>query len=203
MGHAPILNTYVLNFLPEDLDNRVILDVGCGFGDWGFLIRTRKSGVLYLIGVDIWRPYLKKLCSLKVYDELIQVKLPRIPLKEKSVDISLACEILEHLPKRDGYELLRELERVTREMIVASVPLNLPQDEIHGNPFQKHISEWLPKDFARYGYEIEIVHRLPKTLRFVDKIRRFIFKLPPTPRFIVARKLQGGESALTERGCAG
>jgi len=144
----PVLNTYVLGFLPADLDNRVILDVGCGFGDWGFFIRTRKSGVPYLIGLDIWRPYLEKVCLLKVYDDLIQVKLPQIPLKEKSVDISLACEILEHLPKSDGYELLRELERVTREMVVASAPLNLPQGEIHGNPFQKHISEWLPKDFT-------------------------------------------------------
>ena len=167
MSHNYLLNACVLDFLPEDLGKRVVLDVGCGLGEWGFLIRTRKSSVPYLIGADIWRPYLEKIYSLNVYDELIQVKLPKIPLKEKSVNISLACEILEHLSKSDGHEFLIELERVTKEMIITSAPLNLPQGEIHGNPFQRHVSEWLPKDFERYGYKTKMVHCLPRVLLHV------------------------------------
>lgn len=189
MTHNPVLNTHILSFLSDDLGDRVILDVGCGFGEWGFLIRIRKSGCPYMIGVDIWRSHLERLCPLKVYDECIQVEVPSIPFNKKSVDISLACEILEHLPKSVGYELMKELERVTKETIIVSSPLNpLPQDEVYGNPYERHISEWFSEDFIRYGYETKVVHMLPKMLEAVDRIRRFIFKLPPVPRLIVAWK---------------
>jgi SAM-dependent methyltransferase len=167
----------------------VVLDTGCGFGEWGFLIRTRKSGFPYLIGVDIWRSHLERLCALKVYDELIRVYVPYFPFREKSVDISLACEILEHLPKSVGYKLLRELERVSRKMIVVSTPLSWPQEEIYGNPHEKHVSEWEPQELIRYGYEVKVTDAmpLPKTLKPVDRIRRVIFRLP-NPKLVIAYK---------------
>jgi len=88
MSHSQLLTAPVLGFLPDDLGHRVVLDVGCGFGEWGFIIRTRKHGSPFLIGVDVWRPYLERIQSLNIYDELIQVKIPRIPLKKKSIDVS-------------------------------------------------------------------------------------------------------------------
>jgi SAM-dependent methyltransferase len=100
MSHHPLLNEHILKLIPSQLDNKSILDVGCGYGEWGFLIRTRKQGSPFLIGLDIWMPYLKRLNSLTVYDLLIRAALPYIPLRQKSVNISLACEILEHLHKK-------------------------------------------------------------------------------------------------------
>jgi len=44
MSHSQLLNAPVLGFLPDDLSDMVVLDVGCGFGEWGFIIRTRKHG---------------------------------------------------------------------------------------------------------------------------------------------------------------
>jgi len=189
MSHSQLLNAPVLGFLPDDLGHRVVLDVGCGFGEWGFIIRTRKHGSPFLVGVDVWRPYLERIQSLNIYDELIQVEIPRIPLKKKSIDVSLACEILEHLQKNVGYELMKELEKVTKNMIIVSAPLNIPQEEVHGNPFQRHISEWLPEDFTKFGYETKVIYMLPKTLEVADRIRRLIFfRLSSPRRLIVARK---------------
>lgn len=188
MSHSHLLNAHVLHFLPDDLGDMVVLDVGCGFGEWGFMMRTIKRGSPYLIGVDIWRPYLERIHPLKIYDELIEVKIPHIPLKEKSIDISVACEILEHLSKNAGCELMAELQRVTEKTIIVSTPLNYPQEEVRGNPYEKHVTDWSPKDFIRHGYETKIIQTLPKSLEFFDKIRRLVFRLPPTPRLIIARK---------------
>jgi len=197
MSHHPSLNFHVLSFMPNDLDYRVVLDAGCGFGEWGFLLRTRKSGLPYLIGLDVWRSHLEKLCLIKVYDELLYGRIPPIPLKNKSVDISLACEILEHLSKKMGLGLLAELERVTKELIVVSVPINVSQEEIYGNPYEKHVSKWLLRDFAQLNYETRVVNVFPKTLRIVDGIRRFVFKLPPTiTHLIVAQKLLRSRSEV-------
>jgi 16S rRNA G1207 methylase RsmC len=49
MSHSPLLNDLILKVLPEDLNGVIILDVACGYGDWGFLMRTRKGGVPYLL----------------------------------------------------------------------------------------------------------------------------------------------------------
>jgi ubiquinone/menaquinone biosynthesis C-methylase UbiE len=46
-----------------------------------------------------------------------------LPFKEKSIDVSLACEILENLPKHDSYLLLNELERVSRSLIICLSPM--------------------------------------------------------------------------------
>ncbi|MBS7270672.1 MAG: class I SAM-dependent methyltransferase [Candidatus Freyarchaeota archaeon] len=180
MSHTPLLNSYVLELLPKNLQDMVIFDVGCGCGEWGFLIRTRKLGFPYIIGTDIWRPHLERLRNLKVYNELLQVKIPHIPLREKSVDIALACELLEHLPKSDGHRLLEELDRISTKQIIVSYPLNWPQEEIYGNPYEKHISEWLPNELAKYNYKVRVIDTvpLPRTLKLVDGIRSFIFRLP-------------------------
>jgi SAM-dependent methyltransferase len=188
MSHSQLLDSHVLGLLPRNLNDMVVLDVGCGFGEWGFLMRTRKRGHPYLIGIDIWRPYLKKANPLGIYDELIQVRLPHIPLKDKSIDIAVACEVLEHLHKDDGYGLIAELERITEMAIILSTPLNWPQEEIWGNPYETHVTEWSITDFARQGYETKIVRIFPKTFEVIDRVRRLIFRLPPTPRLVVARK---------------
>jgi ubiquinone/menaquinone biosynthesis C-methylase UbiE len=190
MSHSPLLNEHVLKLLPSEIEGLVILDVGCGYGEWGFFIRTRKVGPPYMIGIDIWRPHLNRLRPLGIYEELVQVKVPILPFKEKSVDVSLACEILEHLSKHDGYLLLDELERVSRSLVIISSPMGLPQEEIYGNPYEKHISEWKPEEFENLGYKVKVVDAvvLPRTLKLVDKMRRAIFRLPH-PRLVIAHKI--------------
>jgi len=156
MSHDPTLNSYILDVLPNNLDGLIVLDVGCGFGEWGFLIKTRKQGAPYIIGMDIWLPYLEKLHPLNIYNELIQADAPYVPLKSKSIDIALACEVLEHLPKGQGNILLKELERVTKKLIVISTPLNYPQKDVHGNPYERHVTEWAPDELKQLGFKVEI-----------------------------------------------
>jgi ubiquinone/menaquinone biosynthesis C-methylase UbiE len=180
MTHLHALDSYVLSVLPQKLSGSFILDVGCGRGEWGSLLRARKES-FHLVGVDIWRPHLRRLCKRRVYDELIQIKAPNLPFKDKSFDISLACEVLEHLDKDDGYELLKELERVSRKMIVVSTPMNWFQMEIYGNPYERHVSEWRPQEFTSLGFKVMTVSFMsglqgPKILSKV--IMRFLYRFP-------------------------
>lgn len=191
MCHHQALNPEVLRHIADKLTNQTVLDVGCGFGEWGFLLRTRKQDHPYLIGLDVWRPFIEKIEPLEIYDELIQTKVPPLPLKAQSVDISLACEILEHLPKHEGWMLLTELERVTNGTILVSCPMHIPQGEALGCPYSKHISEWAPQDLADRKYKVKLIELVPpRTLRLFDRIRRLVFKLPPPPKLIVAWKQQ-------------
>jgi len=193
MSHHPLLDAHILSLLPNCLEKRVILDIACGFGEWGYSIRKAKDGVPCIVGLDIWVPYLGKLRRMKIYDGLVRAKIPHIPIRDKSVDISLACEILEHLPKHDGYKLLSELERITRKTIIVSFPLNLPQKEVGGNPFERHVSQWLSEELIRYGYETKRVRTHPRVLLYasvhamIDRVKRTFFRIW-TRRFIVGKK---------------
>jgi hypothetical protein len=84
--------------------------------------------------------------------------------------------------------LIKELERVTKSLIIVSVPLNISQYEVNGNVFQTHISNWFEEDFRKLAFKIERVKMLPKTLEVADKIRRLAFHLPHAPGLIVAWK---------------
>lgn len=191
MSHYHLLNKYVLKLLPEDLDNLIMLDVGCGRGEWGRILRAKKRGSPRLIGIDIWRPHLENLCRTKVYSDLITADAPNLPLKDKCVDISLACEILEHLTKNAGYTLIRELERVSRRAIIVSTPLNWPQGEIYGNPYEKHISEWRAQDLACLGYNVDTIsiEHPSQASNIMDGIRSILFRIPHNTQIILAYKL--------------
>ena len=45
-----------------------------------------------------------------------------MPVKEKSVNIILACEIIEHLPKSKGKMFLNALEKISTDKIIVSTP---------------------------------------------------------------------------------
>lgn len=180
--HSPALNRPVLKLLPENLDNLRILDCGCGIGEWGFLIRTRKKGCPHIIGIDIDQEYLRVISPLKIYDQLWNMDFRDINFKDNFFDISLGFETVEHLNKKDGYIYLSEIERVTKNLVVLSTP--------NGPMFSRdHKSHWFERDFLRLGYKTRIIygHIIPRSLRLADRIRRKIFGLSKG-EFILAVK---------------
>lgn len=185
MTHPPMLNNIVFNRIANNLNS--VLDVGCGYGEWGFFLKTRKN-CKWVIGIDIWKPYLKNLKPYKVYDDLIQAKAAFLPFRPKSFQLILCIEVIEHMKKQEGFQMLKELEEIGNKIIVTTI-LNYPQDTINGNIYQRHVSEWRTSDFQKLGYNARYLHSLgPRTLRFIDKIRRKIFRMHPTPILLIAER---------------
>ena len=80
-------------------------------------------------------------------------------LPDKSVDSVFAIDVIEHLEKDAGYELLRESERIARRQVVIFTPLGFyPQSYegpgkadrwgMDGGFWQTHRSGWHPEDFS-------------------------------------------------------
>ncbi len=97
MSHNPSIDRPVMNLIPDDIDGIIILDVAHGLGSWGYQMRTKKKGNPILIGLDIWPPYVEKVNQMNIYDELIICDARKPPLRSRSIDIIIACEILEHI----------------------------------------------------------------------------------------------------------
>jgi len=95
MSHSSTYDPFVLNEIPN-LTAKCVLDCGCGYGIWGYLIRVCRSGnEAYIVGLDCIPKYLKFNKEHKVYDDLVRGDVAFLPFKEVSFDFVLASEVIE------------------------------------------------------------------------------------------------------------
>ncbi len=162
MSHSSYLNKYVLKLVQKNIENQHILDVGCGYGLWGYALRINMDFPPTIIGLDVWKPYLAKTKQTRLYDGLIQGYAPKLPLPNKLFDLTICIALLPHLKKTEAVQFLGELERVGRHVIVSTHFGFSSQDDFDGNPCQEHLSSWYPEDFIDKGYKTVTV---PSTSR--------------------------------------
>jgi SAM-dependent methyltransferase len=109
---ARINETIVL--IPEDCSS--ILDVGCGDGR---ITNRLVKKFNHVCGLDTSEEGLKHVESEKVLGNL-----DCLQFTDKSFDLILCCEVLEHLPYQIYEKALKEIERVSKKYIIISVPNN-------------------------------------------------------------------------------
>ena len=77
----------------------------------------------------------------------------------KNYDLFTAIDMIEHLPKEDGINLINKIDKYFNNKMFFTPKGFLRQDEtthpelIAANPWQKHISGWDVTDFNNLGYE--------------------------------------------------
>lgn len=167
--HPPALDKIVLGLLPLNLDNTSVLDIGCGLGDWGYLLRTRKNGAFHVDGLDRNKDYLDKIPdgiynTTWIQDLQVNQVLP-------NYDYVLCIQIIEHLDKEAGLSLLRQIDDNCKAKAIVSTPYGFMRDP-------HHLSGWTEKDLEPFGYETFrfSYNHLPLTLMLADKLRRFLFR---------------------------
>ena len=100
-----------IGIIPPDV--ATVLDVGCG--DGRILQRLPKG--LRAIGLDYSHSSVSSLPRGGVC-----ASLEKLPFPDRSFDLLLCCEVLEHLPEQTFERALHELGRVARKYILVSVP---------------------------------------------------------------------------------
>jgi 2-polyprenyl-3-methyl-5-hydroxy-6-metoxy-1,4-benzoquinol methylase len=116
----------ILNLIPIDVDS--LLDVGCGRGIIGALVRIYRHPKR-LIGIDAFERYLDFCAHMNFYDELCKYDLTQrhLPFDDKEFSVSTCIEVIEHLPKDSGVNLLNELERIAKLVIISTPNVRISQ----------------------------------------------------------------------------
>lgn len=98
----------------KDIKNKIILDLGCGFGWFEYHLGYMAKKV---IGIDKSENDLrtaKKNIKNKNIKFVVGNAL-EIPIKDKKIDTVLASEVMEHMPKNTEDKFFKEINRVLKQ----------------------------------------------------------------------------------------
>lgn len=136
------------------------LDVGCGHGKWGYLLKKYRWSSTFptvVTGIDLFEPHIRTLEKEAIYDSLLVAPATELPFDDKSFDSAIACEVLEHLTQSQGPKLISELKRVSRLSFVVTTP-NYPCLRGGGttldgyNEYEAHKHNFLYHEFRTLGF---------------------------------------------------
>lgn len=138
-----------------DSSSKTILDLACGQGKPMELIKSRMK-FDKVVGVDLFGPYIEEAKKLRIHDQYILADIRKVKFKPKSFDIVLASHALEHLTKKDAWQVLENMERWAKRQVIVATPIGEHYHALEdGNVLQLHVSAFVPEDFQRKGYKIK------------------------------------------------
>lgn len=127
---------------------RTVLDVGCGYGKYGVLLREYLDGLPRVDGIEMWEPYVAPHHLLGIYDNLTVGDA--LGLSEEFLadyDLVNMADVIEHMDKAGA---LAFLGRCSRWVLI-----NTPVDWFHNGdglpPTEDHVSHWTHEDFSATG----------------------------------------------------
>jgi hypothetical protein len=143
-----------------------ILDVGVGFGKWGYLFREytdivlsendpgryAKSGWKTKIeGVEGFPKYLHEGHRF-IYDKIHEGNASDILPKLGKYDVIFFGDIIEHFTLADGKKLLRTaLDHANACVMLTTPKFETNQGELCENPLERHLSLWNETEFQDVG----------------------------------------------------
>ena len=126
------------------------LDVGACDGKWWNLL----GDYLVMDAVEVWEPNIRENDLERKYRRVFCADIRRFWYKD--YDLVIFGDVLEHMSVEDAQKVLHWASLMSKDYIIG-VPFNYPQDEIYGNPYERHIQDDLTPELfdERYpGHEL-------------------------------------------------
>lgn len=130
---------------------KTFLDLGAGAGKYGSMVKEINPSI-ETIAVEIEKDYVEKFNLRSIYNQVWNISVADIvqPKYFDSIfDIVMVGDILEHLKKSEGIDLLNFLIYRCRWVIV-EFPHRYMQHSVNGYTSEAHISIWTENDFLSF-----------------------------------------------------
>lgn len=136
------------------LEVEKVLEIGCGEGFLTKHIKDLKKNI-YIEGIDSSERIIEIASGLHPEVKFSVASAYQLPYQEKSFDLIVACEVLEHL--EEPSRALKEIEKVTKTHCIFSIPreplwriLNIMRGRYIKNfgDTPGHIQHWKEKEFV-------------------------------------------------------
>jgi len=154
--------------IARQLRPRSILDVGIGFGKYGFVLREytdiwemssvaqydRAKWKTQIDGVDATPQYITPMHRF-LYDDIHVGDIRTIVDSLPQYELIIMGDLLEHFEKDEGFALIEKLLAHTRKCLLLIFPnqcaVNL---DVLDNPLEAHRSSWSCRDFERFPHHV-------------------------------------------------
>jgi len=152
--------------LVRKINPHSILDIGAGFGRWGFLFReflevwddgnTSGKWKRKIDTVEIYTPYIKEYHKYFYDNIFVGDATDFIKKTSERYDLINCGDVLEHFEKEKGVEFIKDCLGKCRYLLI-NIPVGKNWKQEGGeNPYEEHKSVWKNSDFSRYpNYRIK------------------------------------------------
>lgn len=125
-----------------------VLDVGCSDGR-GSVRLTGASGC------DIYRPNLLEAVRSSRRLPVVQTDVRELPYRSGAYDAVVALDVIEHFEKPDAMRVVREMERVSRDLVVVMTPAGfVEQPGTPEEPWQQHRCGFEAEELEELGFDV-------------------------------------------------
>ncbi len=138
---------------------KTILDLGCGDGNLMELLANGKKWKV--TGVDIFAKNVKTASQRNLFAEVFKADIIKFVrqqvIKKKKYDVIFCSQVIEHVDRKKGEELLSLIELIVRQRIIIGTPrefMEQPAAYLGNNAHQVHKSGWSEEDFRKKGYKV-------------------------------------------------
>ena len=139
---------YCLQWELKDCES--VLDLGCGPSS---PLQYCKN-IKYSIGVEAFQPYLEESKRKNIHTEYLKQRIEEVDFSRDSFDAVIMIEVLEHLTKETGLEILEKAEKWAKNKIIISTPNGyFPMGAVDSNAFQRHLSGWNIDALEKLGFK--------------------------------------------------
>ena len=140
-----------------------VLDIGVGFGKWGFLAREytdinahryqREDWRVRIEGVEAFPEYATPTYQY-IYDQVHHGDLREVLPRLTTYDLVIIGDVIEHFDKEVGLDLLRQLRQKSQYILLSSPTVFFTQ-ELFENDFERHRSLWTVDDFEGFRFDYD------------------------------------------------
>ena len=141
----------VVKFIQDSFEwGSTVLDVGACDGIWVNLLK-KDGHVNHFIfdAVEIYEPNIRLNHLSWKYRQVFNADIRM--LDYHNYDLIIFGDVLEHMTVEEAQACI-EYAQDRAEMIVVAVPFRLPQDELYGNPYERHIQDDLTHELFMERY---------------------------------------------------
>lgn len=157
---------YIVNKIIT-LKPRTILDVGIGFGKWGFLAREytdiwlnhlndpegykKKNWKTIVDGIEVFESYIEPI-QRELYNNIwIGDAVELVPIGNIMYDMIIASDVLEHMEGEKGYKLLTAIKEKSKSAFIVTPIRVLAQGPVYKNQNEIHVHEWTKEQLESWG----------------------------------------------------
>ncbi len=127
-----------------------VLDLGCGHHS-----PLGSCRIPYSVGVELFEPSLQESRRKRIHTEYVKADIRAVVFKPKSFDAVIAVEVLEHLTREEGVELLGKMAGWAKKKVIITTPNGyMWQGTCDSNPLQEHRSGWTAKGLRQLGFRV-------------------------------------------------